>query len=269
MTLTSRHMLAVCGAAAIAVLPGGASARNLAFPFLAANFSNPLAINNSFFPLVPGTTFVYKAETPDGCEEDDFTVTNDTKVVAGVTTRVIQDLAYEDEECDGVDDSELVEKTFDWHAQDKDGNVWYFGEQTYHCDGASACLLGSGSWQAGVDGAVAGVVMLAAPRSGDAYKQEIYPGHAEDQASVMTTGYTAKLKREDAFAPGTFSGCIVTKEWSTLELGSVEQKTYCPDIGLVMVEEHHGKKLTAELTGGAAARATGDAFAFRTVPGSR
>lgn len=267
MSLTSPHFLALVGTAAIMTLPSGASARDLAFPFSAANFPHPLDIGNNFFPLVPGATFVYKAQSPDGCEEDDFTVTFDTKVVAGVTTRVINDLAYEDDECDGVDDSELVEKTFDWHAQDNTGNVWYFGEETYHCDGASSCSLGSGSWKAGVDGAVAGVVMLATPRSGDSYKQELYPGHAEDQASVMTTGYTAKLKREDAFPPGTFSDCIVTKEWSTLELGSVEQKTYCPGVGLVVVEEHHGKKLTAELTGPGTAK-TEDGFQFRTVPGN-
>ncbi|HTG78230.1 MAG TPA: hypothetical protein VL553_01365 [Sphingomicrobium sp.] len=267
MTLTSRQFLALIGTAAIAAMPGSASAKDLAFPFSAANFTHPLDITNTFFPLIPGTTFVYKAQSLDGCEEDDFTVTFDTKVVAGVTTRVIRDLAYEDVECDGVDDSELVEKTSDFHAQDNAGNVWYFGEETFHCNGASSCTLGSGSWQAGVDGAIAGVVMLASPHSGDSYKQELYPGRAEDQGSVMTTGYTAKLKREDAYPPGTFSDCIVTKEWSTLELGSIEQKTYCPGVGLVIVEEHHGKKLTAELTAPGAAK-TDETFQFRTVPGN-
>jgi len=109
--------------------------------------------------------------------------------------------------------------------------------------------------------------MLASPHSGDSYKQELYPGRAEDQGSVMTTGYTAKLKREDAYPPGTFSDGIVTKEWSTLELGSIEQKTYCPGVGLVIVEEHHGKKLTAELTAPGAAK-TDETFQFRTVPGN-
>src|SRR4249919_1676903 len=94
MTPTSRHMLALCGAAAIAMLPGGASARELSIPFLAANFPNMPVISNNFFPLVPGATFTYEAETTDGCEVDVTIVTNDTRMIDGVATRIVHDTAY-------------------------------------------------------------------------------------------------------------------------------------------------------------------------------
>ncbi len=268
MTPTSRHMLALCGAAAIAMLPGGASARELSIPFLAANFPNMPVISNNFFPLVPGATFTYEAETTDGCEVDVTIVTNDTRMIDGVATRIVHDTAYEGETCT-TDPSALVEDTLDYYAQDNGGNVWYFGEDTYHCPIAT-CPRGSGSWIAGEDptSAIPGIIMLAEPRSGDTYFQEQAPGVAQDQATVSSTGVTVKLRREDAFPPGTFSDCIVTKEFSALEKGSIEQKSYCPGIGNVLVEEHHGKKLTSELTGPAAVR-TNDAFQFRTVPGNR
>ena len=88
------------------------------------------------------------------------------------------------------------------------------------------------------------------------------PEVAVDQATVTATGITVKLKREDAFPPGTFTNCIKTKEFSALEKGSVEFKYYCPDValGIVMVEEHHGSILVSELTAG------GDPLKFRTVP---
>jgi len=275
MTLTSRHMLALCGTAALAaLLPAGASARDISIPFSASNFSDPLTIDNEFWPLVPGTTFIYKAEGPDGCEEDHFTVTGAKKKILGVWTRVVEDLAYEDPECDGVDDSELVEKTDDWHAQDNAGNVWYFGEETFDCEGANNCELGDGSWEAGKDvagvGSIAqpGIIILAEPHNGDTYYQEFYEGFAEDQATVKGLGATVTLQRDDAYPPGEFGNCMVTKEFSTLSSGAVEQKYYCPGVGLVKVEEHHGKNLTFELTDPSAASEESDAFRFRKVPGT-
>ena len=92
----------------------------------------------------------------------------------------------------------------------------------------------------------------------DAILQEQAPDVALDQATVNSTGVTVKLTRDDAYPPGTFTNCIVTKEFSTLEKGSTEQKSYCPGIGNVLVEEHHGKVFRSELTGGA------DPLRFRT-----
>lgn len=277
MTQSSRTFICAASLAAIAAVSLAAplSAKTLEFTFAKANFDNPLDIDNEFFPLVPGTTFIFKAESPDGCEEDHFTVTNDTKQITingeTITVRVIQDLAYEDDECNGVDPSELHEKTFDWHAQDDFGNVWYFGEETFNCQGESNCVLGSGSWEAGKDiqntgaNAKPGVFMLANPTTGDSYRQEEYIGFAEDFGKIMGKNADVVLRREDAFPPGEFDGCLVTKEWNTLEGGSIEQKYYCPDLGLVLVVEHSGKSLRFELTDSAAAAAAAakDAFTFR------
>ena len=161
-------------------------------------------------------------------------------------------LAYEDPECDGLA-LILVEKTFDWFAQDDAGNVWYFGEETFDCEGAGSCELGEGSWEAGKDvadvGTIAepGLIMLANPRNGDQYYQEFYEGFAEDQARVTGVGVTVTLEREDAWPGSPFTGCLKTKEWTQLDPGAVEQKYYCPGIGLVAVDEHHGKELRFEL----------------------
>lgn len=255
-TLPKAVLLPLVGILA-AIVPQASPGKQVSIPFNAANFSDPLTIDNDYLPLVPGTTFVYEAETPDGCEVDRFAVTTETKPVDGVMTRVIHDQAFEGPSCDGP--LELVEDTFDWHAQDDSGNVWYFGEDTRHCTPAG-CTPGDGSWEAGVDGAQPGVVMLAHPQSGISYRQEYYPGHAEDQALVLNIDAAVKLRSDDAYSPGTFDDCIVTKEWSTLEPGSIEQKSYCPGIGNVLVEEHHGKVLRSELT------EIINPFRFRTAP---
>lgn len=269
MTRLSKFALLGTAAVALAAIPQPLGARTVELEFDAGDFSDPLDIDNSFFPLVPGTTFVYKAETSDGCEVDVVTVTNDTRVVAGVTTRVVEDLAYEDEDCDGPEASELVEKTFDWYAQDDAGNIWYFGEQTFDCEGASNCTLGDGSWEAGVNGALPGIIMLANPQSGDRYRQEQAEGVAEDWGMVMNLNRSVRLQRDDAFPPGTFSGCLITKEWNDLEPGSVEQKTYCPNVGLVLIAEHSGKVVRFELTDDSSGAAAASALRFRTPPRRR
>lgn len=253
-----RHAMCASAAAAAFLTAGSALARTIELAFSASNFSEPLDIDNSYFPLEPGTTFTYKAETKDGCEVDVVTVTNDTKVIAGVTTRVVRDTAYEGETCT-TDPSALVEDTLDYFAQDNAGNVWYFGEDTFDCP-LFTCPRGEGSWIAGENGAVAGIIMLADPRSGDTYFQEMAQPNALDQATVTSVGVKVTLSREDAFPPGSFTDCIKTKEFTTLDPGAVEQKYYCPGIGLVAVDEHHGAIVRFELTGGS------DALRFRTVP---
>ena len=281
MTLAlTKSLMRLCGGAALALLlTAPAATRTISIPFDADNFPDPPAINdidNQYWPLVPGTIFIYKAETPDGCEEDHFTVTSDTKLITiggkAVLTRVIEDLAYEDDECNGVDDSEVVEKTFDWHAQDNVGNIWYFGEETYNCQGLNDCVLGDGSWEAGKDiqnigsNAMPGLFILASPAAGDSYRQELYEGFAEDWAKIMGKNAEIRLRRDDAYPPGEFDDCLVTKEWNDLDPGSIEQKYYCSGIGLVLVTEHSGKIVRFELTGGVAASASRDAFTFRVVP---
>ena len=248
-------------ALAAALLATAADARTISIAFSAVNFPGSPVINNTYFPLEPGTTFTYKGEFPGGCEVVVTTVTSDTKTIAGVKTRVVHDTAYEGETCT-TDPSALVEDTLDYYAQDNSKNVWYFGEDSFHCP-IFTCDPSSGSWIAGESPATAkpGIIMLAQPRNGDTYFQEQAAPVALDQATVKGTGVTVVLKRDDAFPPGTFTNCIVTKEFSTLENGANEQKSYCPGIGNVAVDEHHGKVFRSELTGVSA-----DAFRFRTVP---
>src|SRR5438128_5838993 len=119
-----------------------------------ANFSGG-PVTNAYFPLLPGTTFYYVGEK-DGLPNTNITeVTCDTKVILGVTTTVVRDRAYDE-------NGKLVEDTFDWYAQDVDGNVWYFGEDTKELDPSSGIPISTeGSWQAGVDDADAGIIMEA------------------------------------------------------------------------------------------------------------
>ena len=253
--LTERRTLrmAVLGAVAIAGLAvaQGAAARKVSIPFDPANFSDPLDIDNPYLPMVVGTTQIYRAEGKDGCEESHVTVTSATKVIAGVTARVVHDEAFEDEECDGS--LVLVERTDDWFAQDDAGNVWYMGEATEDCEGPSNCEPGPGAWEAGKNGAKAGIIMLAARRPGDQYYQEIAPGIAEDQAKVIGVSTKVRLTRDDAYPPGEWSNCLKTKEWTQLEPGHVEHKYYCRNVGLVAVDELHGGTLRFELVTGSTA----------------
>lgn len=274
--LAHRTMLAAAASVAL-VLPQPAFAGGVVkIAFDADNFDNPLTIDNDFLPMVPGTTQTYKAEGADGCEVNVTTVTNEEKTItidgASIQTRVVRDLAYEDPNCDGT--LILVERTDDWYGQDDAGNVWYFGEDTEDCEPtadpndpptAVVCSAGPGAWEAGVDGAEPGIVMLVEPDNGDQYHQEFYEGFAEDQAKVTGVSVKVILKRDDAIALDPDTNCIKTKEWNPLDPGHVEQKYYCEGIGLVAVDEHHGKELRFELVG-STATSSSDAFKFRTVP---
>jgi hypothetical protein len=244
-TIRKSILMPFVGAFAL-MLPQSAQAREISIPFNPANFSNPLTINNQFLPLVPGTIMIYRSDTPDGCEQNRVEVTNDKKkVAAGVTARPVHDQVFAGATCTGP--LTLVEDTFDWYAQDNDGNVWYLGEDSKDCD-ANGCTQNDGSWEAGADVAnsgtlgVAGIIMLAHPRKGDEYQQEFYEDHAEDIAAVQAIDIDVTLSRPDAHQPGIFHHCLNTKERSTLESGSVAQKYYCPGIGQVAEEDlSHGR----------------------------
>ena len=200
-------------------------------------------IDNIYMPLIPGTTFYYEAETEDGLEETISEVTNSTKVIQGVTTVVVHDVAI----LDGL----VIEDTYDWYAQDAEGNVWYFGEDTesytYDDNGNLIDTSTEGSWEAGADvagtGSVAeaGIVMLADPENGLSYIQEFYEDEAEDMAKVSNLDAKVSVEIDD------YDSCLKTKEWTPLEPGSVEYKYYAPGVGLVYVEENHGKTVKVEL----------------------
>jgi hypothetical protein len=206
--------------------------------FHLADFSHPLTIDNRYLPLPAGRRIVYYEIEGGECVVNDFVVTSNVKsnfrgIYAGLSARVISDRAWLDEDCDG-DRDRLLETTADWHGQDNAGNVWYFGENTtaYEYD-AAGNLVGSskaGSWEAGRNGAVAGLVMLAHPAKNLYYQQEYLAGIAEDAARVVAVGASVSI------GLGDFSGCVVTRETTRLSPGDVEYKSYCPDVGLVLVE---------------------------------
>jgi hypothetical protein len=134
----------------------------------------------------------------------------------------------------------LAEDTFDWYAPDNQGNVWYFGEDTKSFEGGTVST--EGSWEAGQNGALPGIIMLAHPKVGDTYQQENSPGVVADMARVKDLSTTVTVPY------GTFTGCIKTQEWTPLETGSRAFKYYAPGIGIV-VEEENKAGGPVELTG--------------------
>lgn len=176
-------------------------------------------ITNPYLGWRRGRVFTYESETDDGLETIVVEVTRRTKTILGVATTVIHDQVFLD--------GELIEDTFDWYAQDKDGNVWYFGEDSKEIvDGEVVST--EGSWEAGVDGAQPGIIMLANPTVGTTYQQEVAPGVAEDMAKVVSLTGTADVPY------GNFTGTLVTKEWTPLASGAPEYKYYAPGVGLVL-----------------------------------
>jgi len=219
-------LLAACGATPPADTSG--EAYNPAID--PANFTT--TIDNPFFPLIPGTKFTFEGETDEGFERIEVLVTQETREVMGVSTVVVRDTVW----IDGAQ----AEDTYDWYAQDLDGNVWYFGEQVK--DYANGQVVSSaGSWEAGVDGALPGVVMWAEPLVGKEYQQEYYAGEAEDMGKVIAVGQSITVPF------GSFSDCIVTEDWTPLEPGYMEQKTYCSGVGTVKNEYVQGGSGSQEL----------------------
>lgn len=186
-------------------------------------------VTNPYLAYESGKVFHYCGETEEGTEATVVTVTDQTKVIMGVTTTVIHDQVYLN--------GELAEDTFDWIAQDEDGNVWYFGELSQEMDGGQVVST-EGSWEAGVDGALPGILMLAEPARGMAYAQEYAPGVAEDQARVKSVDESVSIDL------GDFDGVLQTVEWNPLEHGSREYKYYAPGTGLVMESTQGGKETT-------------------------
>jgi len=176
-------------------------------------------IDNQFFPLTPGTRYIFEGVSADGNEHNEVNVTSETKTILGVTCVVVKDRV--------LLNGELVEATLDWYAQDKDGDVWYFGEDSKEYSGG-VVVSTEGSWEAGVDGAQPGIVMKAHPAVGDKYRQEYYKGQAEDMAEVLALNTSANVTY------GSFTNCLETKEWTPLERGVVENKYYAPGIGVVL-----------------------------------
>jgi hypothetical protein len=137
----------------------------------------------------------------------------------GIEAVVVVDQVFED--------GELVEDTEDWFAQDAEGNVWYLGEETAEYEDGEVVST-EGAWEAGVDGALPGIVMHADPQPGQAYRQEYDEGEAEDMAEVVRLDGTVSVPF------GEFTDVVVIKEWTPLEPDVVEEKYYATGIGPVL-----------------------------------
>ncbi|MFN0150094.1 MAG: hypothetical protein ACKVU1_05180 [bacterium] len=179
------------------------------------------AVTNAYFPLVPGTTFEYEAETDEGTETIAVEVLSATRVVSGVTATIVRDRVYLD--------GELIEDTFDWFAQDAAGNVWYLGEDSKEIENDEVVST-EGSWEWGVDDALPGIIMWADPAAhiGETYRQEFYEGEAEDFGKVVAVNEAVTVPQ------GSFAGCVKIEEWSGLEPGVFEHKYYSPLVGKVL-----------------------------------
>jgi hypothetical protein len=190
--------------------------------FSKSNFHNSLNIDNKYFPLKPGTTFVYKGTSDGEPTRDVFTVTNKVKVILGINTRVVHDDAYVK--------GEHEESTDDWFAQDDKGTVWYFGEFTTDLTTGSH----DGSWQAGVKGAKPGIIMLAQPEVGDTYQQERAKGVAEDTGTVLS------LNEKVCVPYGCFSNVLKTEDFNPFEPDILENKFYAQGIGYIKAVQVKG-----------------------------
>jgi len=238
----SRNTLPVIIAALTGTLGAGCGPERVAAPEfsksqLPAFPSDPSGfvsgIDNPYLAFVPGRVFRYRSETAEGVETNVVEVTNQTKRILGIAATVVHDQGY----LDGA----LVEDTFDWYAQDTQGNVWYLGEDSKQIQ--NGVVVGTeGSWEAGVNGASAGLIMLAHPTVGTQYQQEFAAGVAEDMAKVLSLSATAEV------VFGAFTGCLKTEEWTPLEPGSREAKFYAPGVGLVLELQPKGGGVRNELT---------------------
>ena len=173
-------------------------------------------VANPWFPLRPGTVFTYTGEKDGRRGRDVVSVTHATKVIRGVRCTAVSDrLSVR---------GHLAERTTDWYAQDTQGNVWYFGEDTAELNAAGKVTSREGTWRAGVHGARAGIFMPAHPKIGQSFRQEYLRGHAEDHFAVIRLS----------------GGSMVTKEWTPLEPDTLDHKVYKRGTGLVKEETVKG-----------------------------
>ena len=178
-------------------------------------------IDNRYWPMEPGTRWTYVETDADGTElVVVVTVSSETREIAnGITAVVVRDTVTRE--------GELVEDTVDWYAQDRDGNVWYLGEETQEYEDGEVAST-AGSWEAHVDGALPGVIVPANPVAGMAYRQEYYAGEAEDNGEVLSTDEQVEVPA------GHWDGALLTKDTNALEPEILEYKLYAPEVGLVL-----------------------------------
>ena len=182
-------------------------------------------VDNAWFPLKPGITYVFRGIEDGQRERDLFTVTHETRQVAGVTTRVIFDRV--------LSGGRILERTHDYYVQDVNGNVWYFGEDTAELDRHGNVKSRAGTWHAGVKGGQAGVIMEANPQPGNTYQQEFDRGNAEDHYQVLSLSKSVKTPYGSWGHNSLRRRVELTKEWSPLEPDVRDHKYYVRGIGEV------------------------------------
>lgn len=210
---------------------GGTVTRHAIRP---SDFSHPRT--NPYFPLRPGLVLRYRGTDGPAKFRERVTVTHKTKMIQGIKATVVRDILRRA-------DGSLAEATQDWYANDNAGNVWYLGEDTATYDRHGNLQSREGSWQAGVKGAVAGTIMPSDPRPTDAYRQEYWRGHAEDQAWIVQDNATVKVPL------GTYHDVVRSYEWSRLEKGNVSVKFYARGLGIVSEHDVSGGTENFKLVG--------------------
>jgi hypothetical protein len=221
--------------ASAAVAPASASSASSAYaPNVdPANFGS--VVDNPFFPLPTGRTLTYEGVRDGAGQRDVFVITSETKDVMGVSCVVVRDTATR------LEDGRLIERTDDWFAQDKEGNVWYMGEDTKLFDASGNVKSTEGSWTGGVDGALPGIVMPGELRIPSTSRQEFYVGHAQDTVWFIDTAQSVKVPYR------SFDGVLETLEWSPLEPDVIEKKYYASGFGLIYSTSAAGEVETAKL----------------------
>ena len=188
--------------------------------------STSARVNNPWFPLKPGTTYVYMGVKDGLPAVDILRVTHRTRVIDGVRCAVIDDRGYFA--------GRLGERTTDWYAEDRSGTVWYFGEATAELNPNGTVKTTAGSFQAGKNGARQGIFMPAHPHIGAAYQQEFSKGNAEDHFQILS------LSSHVNTAGGSSQHAMLTKETTPLEPGTIDHKLYVRGIGTVLEETVKG-----------------------------
>ena len=207
-------LVAACGGSDAATLPRGGEAVELD----TADFSSE--IDSPYWPMPVGARWVYRETDAEGAEQRvEVTVLDETREVMGIEARVVHDVV--------IEDGQVIEDTYDWYAQDADGNIWYLGEDTKEYENGKVVTT-AGSWEAGVDGAQPGILVPAAPEVGLVYRQEYLAGEAEDAAEVLSLHELAEVPY------GSFDGVLMTKEYTPLDPDVLEHKFYARGIGPVL-----------------------------------
>ena len=189
------------------------------FPIDPSEFTTE--IDNPYWPMKPGSQWIFRETDAEGAvSRVVVTVLDKTKMIAnGVEARIVHDQVTEG--------GQVKEDTYDWYAQDADGNLWYLGEDTTEYENGKPKTK-EGSWEAGVDGALPGIIMPADPQVGMTYREEYYKGHAEDGASIISTDALAKVPY------GRFEHGVQTRNFSGIEPDVIEEKIYAQGVGVVL-----------------------------------